>query len=178
MSVQVRRATSSDAPALALVGAATFLESYSGVIDGRALMRHCALKQTETVYAAALADAAQALWLAEIEPGAAPVGYLHLAPPDLPVETRPSDLEIKRIYVLGKLQTAGVGARLLAACEAEARRRGAARLLLGVYQGNAKALGFYDRVGFRRCGERRFDVGGAVYQDWVLEKRLWKALSR
>lgn len=170
MTVSIRRARPADAPALTLVGAATFLESYSGVIDGGALMRHCAEKQTEAFYAAALADRDQALWLAEADPGAAPVGYLHLAPPDLPVQTGPHDLEIKRIYVLDKLQRSGLGAQLLAACEAEARARGVARLLLGVYKGNARALGFYDRVGFARCGERAFDVGGTVYQDWVLTK--------
>lgn len=172
MTVSTRRATPNDAAALALVGAATFLESYSCVIDGGALMRHCANKQTTPVYAAALDDHQQALWLAEAEPGAAPVGYLHLAPPDLPVATRAGDLEIKRIYVLGKLQGSGLGAQLLAACEDESRRRGASRLLLGVYKGNTKALGFYERVGFSKCGERAFDVGGTVYDDWVLEKRL------
>ncbi len=172
MMLSIRRAEPTDAAALALVGAATFLESYSGVIDGGALVRHCVQKQTEPVYAAALADQKQALWLAEAGPGAAPVGYLHLAPPDLPVPTQAGDLEIKRIYVLDKLQRSGLGAKLLAACEDEARERGAGRVLLGVYKGNAKALGFYERVGFQTCGERTFDVGGTVYNDWVLEKRL------
>jgi ribosomal protein S18 acetylase RimI-like enzyme len=172
MSLSIRRAEPTDAAALALVGAATFLESYSGVIDGGALIRHCAQKQTEPVYATALADNAQALWIAESTPGASPVGYLHLTPPDLPVEIRDGDLEIKRIYVLDKLQRSGLGRRLLAAAEDEARLRLAPRLLLGVYKGNAKALAFYERVGFVTCGERAFDVGGAIYDDWVLEKRL------
>lgn len=172
MTLSIRRAEPNDADALALVGAATFLESYSGVIDGGALLRHCSEKQTARVYAAALADRDQALWLAEAGPGGAPVGYLHLAPPDLPVETKPGDLEIKRIYVLDKMQRTGLGARLLAACEDEARERGADRVLLGVYKRNAKALGFYERVGFQTCGERAFNVGGVIYNDWVLEKRL------
>lgn len=172
MNSEIRPAQGADAAALALVGAATFLESYAGVIDGGALMRHCAQKQTEAVYAAALADPAQALWIAEAAPGAAPVGYLHLAPPDLPIETGVGDLEIKRIYVLSPLHRSGLGARLLEACEAAARARDAHRLLLGVYKNNAKALAFYERTGFTVCGERAFDVGGTVYQDWVLEKRL------
>jgi len=172
MTVSIRRAAPADAGALALVGAATFLESYSGVIDGGALMRHCAEKQTETVYAAALADPAHALWIAEAGPGAAPVGYLHLAAPDLPVDSGPGDLEIKRIYVLDKFQRTGLGQRLLDAAMAHARATKAARLLLGVYKGNAKALSFYERAGFLRCGERAFDVGGTVYQDWVLGKPL------
>lgn len=172
MSFVIRRALTADADAVALVGAATFLESYAGVIDGGALVRHCVQKQTGPVYAAAIADPEHAVWIAETGPGAAPVGYLHMTPPDLPVETHPLDLEIKRIYVLASLQRSGLGLKLLTACEEEARRRGAARLLLGVYKGNAKALGFYERVGFSKCGERAFDVGGTVYDDWVLEKPL------
>jgi hypothetical protein len=111
MQIDIRPARDGDAQALAVVGTATFLESYAGVIDGGALVRHCADKHTQAAYAAALADPAQALWLAEAAPGAAPVGYLHLAPPDLPVETRAGDLEIKRIYVLSMLQRSGLGAR-------------------------------------------------------------------
>jgi len=161
-----------DETALAVIGAASFLESYAGVVDGAAIVRHCAERQTPAVYAAALADPAQALWMCEMAPGAAPVGYLHLTAPDLPIHTRPSDLEIKRIYVLSKLQRAGLGRRLLQLAEDHARANGAERLVLGVYKGNAKALSFYDRVGFTRIGERDFDVGGAIDSDWVLAKPL------
>ncbi|MFW6413297.1 MAG: GNAT family N-acetyltransferase [Oceanicaulis sp.] len=170
MTITVRRAEKSDAQPLALVGAATFLESYAGVIDGAALVRHCATRHTAEFYAAALADSAQALWLAEID--RAPVGYLHLTPPDLPVELSEADLEIKRIYVLSSLHRTGLGRRLLGEAEACARRAGADRLLLGVYKENARALAFYERVGFEIAGERAFDVGGVAYQDWVLAKSV------
>lgn len=72
MSVSIRKSVPGDEAALALVGAATFLETYAGVVDGAAIVRHCAQRQTEAVYAAALADPEQALWLAEAAPGAAP----------------------------------------------------------------------------------------------------------
>ncbi|MGJ3230180.1 MAG: N-acetyltransferase family protein [Oceanicaulis sp.] len=170
MSVTVRPAFPADAASLALVGAATFLESYAGVIDGGALVRHCAEKQTEPVYAAALADSDQRLWLAELE--GAPVGYLHLTPPDLPVPTRAGDLEIKRIYVLSRLHGSGLGRELLALAEADARERGARSILLGVYKDNSRALGFYGRMGFETVGERDFNVGGVTYHDWVLGKAL------
>ena len=166
MTVTVRPAQGEDAAALALVGAATFLESYAGVIDGAALVRHCADKQTEPVYAAALADPAQRLWLAQMD--GAPVVYLHLTRPDLPVATRPGDLEIKRIYVLSRLHGTGLGKRLLACAREHAGSTGAQTLLLGVYRENHRALGFYGRMGFETVGERSFDVGGVIYQDWVL----------
>lgn len=164
----IRRAVIGDQDALALVGAATFLESYAGVVDGGAIVRHCAERHTPAVYHAALETPGHALWLAEQAPGAAPVGYLHLTGPDLPIETRDTDLEIKRIYVLSRLHGAGLGRRLLDQAVDHARSAGAERLLLGVYKGNARALGFYDRMGFVQIGTRQFDVGGRVYDDWVL----------
>ncbi|TGY90509.1 GNAT family N-acetyltransferase [Marinicauda algicola] len=166
----IRRCNREDAAALALAGKATFLESYAGVVDGAAIRRHCEERQTAAYYEACLADPAHALWIAEVPPGAAPVGYLHLSPPDLPVQTGPGDIEIKRIYLLSKFHGSGAGRALFEAALEEARARGKTRLLLGVYKQNAKALGFYERMGFTRVGEREFDVGGAVYEDWVLAR--------
>lgn len=172
MKTHLRRAGPDDAQALSVVGTATFLESYAGVIDGGGLVRHCADKQSVPAYVQALAEPDQALWLAELDPGRAPVGYLHLTPPDLPIETRTGDIEIKRIYVLATQQRGGLGRLLLNAGAQYAREQRARRLLLGVYKKNEPALAFYDRVGFERIGERAFDVGGFTYQDWVLAKRL------
>lgn len=170
--VTIRRAGPGDETALALVGAASFLESYAGIVDGQALIRHCQEHHTPAVYAAALADPAQALWLAEMAPGAAPVGYLHLSPPGLPVPTGPLDVEVKRIYVLSRLHAAGLGKRLMDTAITHARERGHANLVLGVYKGNTRALAFYGRAGFEALGEREFDVGGRVYCDWVMGRAL------
>lgn len=172
MTISVRQARSGDQDALALVGAATFLESYAGIVDGGAIIRHCAERHTPDVYARALDTPGQALWLAEQAPGAAPVGYLHLTAPDLPVETRADDLEIKRIYVLANLHRSGLGRRFLQAAIDHARAVGAERLLLGVYKNNTRALAFYDRMGFEKIGTRQFDVGGRVYDDWVLALKV------
>ncbi len=169
---RLRRAGPDDADALSVVGTATFLESYAAIIDGAGLVRHCAEKQSSKAYAKALKADDQALWLAEVEPGRAPVGYLHLTAPDLPIETKAGDIEIKRIYVLATLQRQGLGRLLLNQAALHARENKARRLLLGVYKKNERALAFYDRVGFERVGERDFDVGGVVYSDWVLAKRL------
>jgi ribosomal protein S18 acetylase RimI-like enzyme len=44
--------------------------------------------------------------------------------------------------------------------------------LLGVYGGNAAAIGFYERLGYRKVGERRFNVGGNFYDDLVMALQL------
>lgn len=170
--VTIRPARPGDEAALALVGAASFLESYAGIVDGQGIIRHCQERHTAEVYARALADPSQRLWLAEIAPGGAPVGYLHLAAPDLPVPTGPNDIEIKRIYVLSRLHGTGLGRTLVETALEHARAAGHTSVVLGVYKGNERALAFYGRAGFEALGERQFDVGGNVYCDWVMGRAV------
>jgi len=58
--------------------------------------------------------------------------------------------EVKRMYVRSGLRGEGLGAALLAAIEAEARRLGATRLLLETGVRQARALALYQHRGFER----------------------------
>ena len=53
-----------------------------------------------------------------------------------------------------------------------ARERRASRLLLGVYAANHSAIGFYERCGFRKVGERQVNVGGQNYDDRIMSLDL------
>lgn len=168
-AVRIEPAGPDAADRLALVGQATFLETFAGVLHGGGIVEHCRRAHAPEVYARWLADPRAAAWLAVMEPGAAPVGYAVLAPAALPVpDPRDDDLELKRIYLLGRVQGGGLGGRLMAEVVARARALGAGRLLLGVFAGNAQAQAFYARSGFVQLGRRSFDVGGVVYDDVVM----------
>jgi ribosomal protein S18 acetylase RimI-like enzyme len=168
MSVVIRRAVASDATALALVGGATFLETYSEILPGAALVAHCAAQHRAEVYAGWLADPACAVWIAEAALGA-PAGYLVMVPATLPIgAVVAGDLEVLRVYVLAPYYGTGLGFRLMGAAVAEARSRGAGRVVLGMNNQNERALGFYRRQGFGAIGAREFLVGGAVCSDTVL----------
>jgi ribosomal protein S18 acetylase RimI-like enzyme len=41
-------------------------------------------------------------------------------------------------------------------------------MLVGVYGKNDRAIAFYERVGFRVVGERKFQVGATVHDDLIL----------
>ena len=58
--------------------------------------------------------------------------------------------ELKRMYVEPALRRAGIGRRLVEALEAEARRLGAASLVLETGTRQADALALYVRCGFTR----------------------------
>lgn len=165
---RIRTAGADDTAALALVGAATFLETFAGVLAGDAIVAHCARAHTPQAYAGYLAGSAHA-WLAERDPGGAPIGFALLTPADLPC-SRDGDVELKRIYTLSRFHGLGIGAALMDAVLDAAK--GAKRLLLGVYAGNERAIAFYRKQGFVPVGERRFDVGGTLYDDLVLARPL------
>src|ERR1700692_1837985 len=98
--IALRQCTIDDVPTLALIGAATFLESFAGVLDGASIVAHCHKQHAAEVYAKYLAEPESRAWIAQVEPGQAPVGYALLTPPDLPLDDlSESDIELKRIYL-------------------------------------------------------------------------------
>ena len=172
-TIAIRPCAKGDEQALALVGQATFLEAFAGILDGADVIAHCQRQHDVQLYRDWLALPAMRLWLAEATPGGAPVGYLVLSPAGLPVaDPRPNDLEIKRIYLLHRFQGQRVGQRLMQAALDQARAGGAGRVLLGVYAENHDALAFYARCGFAQLGRRTFRVGRTDYQDVILGMTL------
>ena len=164
----IREAGAGDIAALSLVASATFLETFAGVLPGAAIVVHCATAYAPDRFADYFARGSRA-WILEATPGGAPVGFAQLAVPDLP-GAGPGDVELKRIYLLSRFHGSGAGGALMAAAAAGAA--GHARLLLGVYARNAPALAFYGKQGFVPVGERRFDVGGQLFDDVVLARPL------
>ncbi len=167
---RLRPAGPEDAQRLSLIGAATFLESFADLIDGDAITAHCLVANSAESYRAYLAEGAKA-WLAEIEPGGAPIGYALLTQPDLP-GMEAGDAELKRIYTFSRFHGGGLGTALMQTVINAATEQGANRLLLGVYAGNARANAFYTKQGFRQIATRQFNVGGQICDDFVLARPL------
>ena len=172
MEWHIRRATPDDVDRLALIGAATFLETFAGVLDGGAIVEHCRTEHGAAAYLRYLESGGTG-WLAEAAEGAAPIGFALLASSSLP-ETDPdgSDLELKRIYSLSRFHGTGVGAALMRLAVEHATQAAARRLLLGVYAGNERAIAFYRKQGFTPIARRRFQVGARDYDDIVFARPL------
>jgi ribosomal protein S18 acetylase RimI-like enzyme len=164
----IRTAGEADADALALIGAATFLETFAGILPGVAIVAHCARVHSADAYRRLIGAGARA-WLVEVAPGGAPVGYGLVATPELAL-AGPGDVELKRIYTLSRFHGAGIGPALME--RAVEAARGSERLLLGVYVGNTRARSFYAKHGFEPIGERHFDVGGVPCDDLVMARSL------
>jgi diamine N-acetyltransferase len=166
----LRTCSPGDEQALALVGGATFLESFAGFLEGADILAHCRHQHAPEKYLAWLSSSQIQICVAEIKQ--APVGYVMLCPPDLPVATTPEDTEIKRIYLLHRFQGWGIGKALMDWAVEQANVQQKKRILLGVNAQNHEALAFYARSGFKTIGTRQFLVGNNLNDDLVLARDL------
>jgi GNAT superfamily N-acetyltransferase len=167
-AISLRPCVKGDEQALALVGQATFLEAFAGILDGADVIAHCQRQHDAQLYRDWLALPAMRLWLAEATPGGAPVGYLVLSPASLPVpDPRPDDLEIKRIYLLHRFQGQRVGQRLMQAALAQARASGQGACCWACTRKTATRWPSMRAAALRSWGGT-FRVGRTDYQDVIL----------
>jgi ribosomal protein S18 acetylase RimI-like enzyme len=187
-TVTLRTATVADAPALALVGAATFLEAFTWMLPGADILAHAAKNHNADAYRDYLAKPDTRITLALTGPpvgfdgdSEAPVGYAMLTAPELPtMEILPTDIELKRIYLFSRFRFAPVVGRpgtrpaqaLMDAAIADARALGRTRLLLGTHANNLRAIAFYSRNGFAVAGKRTFQVGSQVCDDLIFARPI------
>jgi ribosomal protein S18 acetylase RimI-like enzyme len=171
--VAIRSCVAADVDALALVGQATFLETFAGTLPSADILAHCVSQHSPTVYGQWLQDSISRLWIAETEVGGAGIGYLVLTKPNLPLsDLSATDKEVKRIYLLHRFHGLGIGKGMMDAAIQSAKADGTRRLLLGVYSHNAQAIAFYERQGYRQVGTRKFRVGHNDYDDVILALEL------
>ena len=171
-NIQIRKCRPGDQAALTLVSQATFLETFGGVLSGKGIVEHCSKAYSPELYGEWIDDPNYHLWLVEVSPGDAPVGYMILAPPDLPVLDADGDVELKRVYLLSKFHGAGTGKQLIDIALTHTTSVHAKRLLLAVYENNSKAINFYESAGFRKLGKRKVNIGGFNYNDQIMETIL------
>ncbi len=169
---RLRRASPKDAPAVALVAGASFLETFAGILAGADILAHVAAKSSPATFAHWVADPASVVTLAEHAAGAAPVGYTVLTDPAEVGDTGTGDTELRRIYTLSTTRGTGLGAALMAQAIADAQALGATRMLLGVFAGNHRARAFYERQGFAVVSTRRFRVGATLHDDCIYARAL------
>ena len=81
-------------------------------------------------------------------------------------------LQVERIYVDPDTQSRGIGARLMAFAEQEARSAGLQTVWLSVWTEAPRSVAFYEKQGYRTFGTEIFWVGNDPQNDWLMKKDL------
>jgi ribosomal protein S18 acetylase RimI-like enzyme len=165
--VRIRSATQADVAELVEIGMRTFEDTYAHANDPSELAVHIAESYTEPVIAGALRDPNVSYLVAEA--AGRIIGFAKIV-----VESREDGIdaarpaELNQLYVEADQHGRGVGRALLDACTERARQVGCDVLWLGVWERNPKAIGFYERLGFRHVGTHGFRFGSELQTDLLM----------
>ena len=183
MSATIRRATPADAAALAAMARETFvdafgadnrpedMQAYTSAAFGEAQqLREIADPGVVTLLGVAAGFSrpnggpAEAGPYTEAGPCAELIAYAQLRrTPGSPH----GEVELARFYVRRGHHGRGVAQELMSAVLKEAR---AARVWLGVWERNARAIAFYRKCGFEQCATQPFLLGSDLQNDWIMAR--------
>jgi diamine N-acetyltransferase len=170
-AVALRAAEPADAPRIAVLGTQVFLETYAPDGISAELASEVLGTLSPEVTAAALARndqrfivaerAGHLLGYAQWRPGSGHEAVGSKAP-----------AELFRLYVLQRFTGLGLGTQLLQAVEEASAAAGADTVWLTAWSGNARALAFYPRRGYRDVGPTPYVIEGNTYENRVFVRRL------
>ena len=173
--VRIRLATPADAAAIARFGARLFVETFGPDNTPDDIALYVSATYGPGRQRAELADPSCTYLVAESGSGKegrlAGYALLHEGPAP-PSVAGSAPLEIRRFYLDRAFHGAGVSRTLMDTCVAEATRRGADVLWLGVWERNARAIRFYEKCGFRDVGSQPFVLGTDPQTDRVMSRAL------
>ncbi len=148
----LRPATPDDADAMAALHVAVWRETYDGLAPPEALAR-LDLAHRRRGWAAALADPARRVWLAE--GGAGALGLVAVGRPEVPEYAALGTAagEVKHLYVAAAARRTGLGRALLQQALAGLAAQGCTAAGLGVVRQNYAARAFYAAAGGREVAD-------------------------
>lgn len=167
--ITYRDGTIADAALMSSLGTSTFQETFGHLYAPDDLATFLQNHSAEN-WARELGDPGLSIRIAEADGDAA--GFAKIGPASLPFDTGGPTAELRQLYIRAPWQGAGVANVLMDWAIAEARRRGAAFMLLSVFVDNHRAQRFYARYGFEQVGTYDFMVGDHADLDLILRLKL------
>lgn len=162
-----RWAVESDAAAYARCAADAFREAYGDGSDDANLEIHVARHFSEALQLAELKDGRLRLLVAE-DRDATWAGFALLRDGSRAQGVHGArPMEIVRFYTRAAWYGRGVGAQLMAGALDAARAAGHDEVWLQVWEGNARAIRFYEKSGFVARGRNPFRFGDVWEEDLV-----------
>ncbi|GAP91645.1 putative acyl- n-acyltransferase protein [Rosellinia necatrix] len=170
--ITIGYAVASEAAAIAKMGAETFTATFGFSVSAEDLADFLANTYIEATVLADLKDPALETWVARDATGKV-LGMVqlvrNLTEPCVPGDPA-THAELRRLYVDTTAHGRGIGSKLIAAVEAQARAEGFQQLWLTVWENNLHAQRLYERLGYKKVGTADFLTGTCVQTDYVLSK--------
>lgn len=166
-----RPATETDADCIGALGTQVFLDTYA--VDGirPSLVREVNSQLSPDAVLALMAQPSTRFVLVERAGHLIAFAQFELQSPQ-PVLPDAAGAKLNRLYVLERFTGAGVGKALLTEAERAAASEGATALWLTAWVGNARALAFYPRRGYRDIGATLYEFENEKHENRLFAKSL------
>lgn len=167
----IRPATVADAATLADLARRTFYDTFASTNDANDMALYLAKAYGVDQQTREIEDRDITTLLVE-QDGLA-VGYAQVRAGHVPdCVSDPEPIELWRFYIDHAWHGRGIARPLMEAARAEAQRRGARTLWLGVWEKNDRARAFYAKCGFAVAGSHIFLFGNDPQTDLVMVSAL------
>ena len=160
---------------LAIISRQTFCETFAAVNTEENIQQYLNKNFTVAQLTAELTDCNSEFYFAKIDD--ALIGYLKINFGAAQTELKDAKaLEIERIYVLAAFHGKKLGQALYETAYTIAKDSNANYLWLGVWEENARAIGFYQKNGFVVFDKHIFKLGGDEQTDLMMKLELKQIL--
>lgn len=172
---QLRPALVRDALSLSVLAMQVYLDTYAtqGIRD--AIARDVLRSFPASVFEQAAQDPGTRLWVAERQGhllGFAQLTLRQALPTDADVATAIRPAELLRLYVQEPFTGRHLGTALLTQAEREAAKADCDWIWLTPWSGNARALAFYARRGYRDAGAAWYEIDAERHENRIMVKPL------
>lgn len=167
----IRPAHLNDALCLGMLATQVFLDNYApaGI---RAAIASEALRSFSTAAIETVLSRDNCfVFIAELDDHLVGFAQVTIGTPQVLVRTA-APAELDRLYVQEPFTRIGLGSRLIAQAESQARILGASAMWLTPWVHNHRALQFYAKQGYRDLGATWFEMDGEQHENRVLCKDL------
>ena len=164
-------AVEDDAAALAALAEHTFRDTFARDNSAADMDAYVALQFSEDRQRRELHDPKCFTLL--VESAKDLIGYAQLrASGDAPSGDAAASIELQRFYVEAVHHGTRIAHSLMRECVAAAYSRGFARMWLGVWERNRRAIAFYQKCGFTDTGSQPFELGSDLQTDRIMSRSL------
>lgn len=169
--MRIRRATATDAAALAALAERTFRDTFTAANTAENMAAHAAASYGADKQRAEIESERIRTLLVEFDGNIAGYAQLRIGPAPECVQADRA-VELWRFYIGRDWIGRGLAQRLMDAVFAEAGTLDVHALWLGVWEQNPRAIAFYRKCGFADVGAHVFQLGDDVQTDRIMQREL------
>lgn len=172
-TINIRKANNEDIDVLVQIARKSFYDTFARFPENSSedLKSYMDKFYTIEVLSAELTEPDVAYLVAETEGKL--VGYAKLKRNSRePGITGDNPVELCRLYNLQEFIGKGIGKALMLKCLDFAGENRHDTIWLGVWENNDRAVNFYRKSGFEKCGEHIFQLGEDPQTDWLMQRNV------